>query len=239
VQEAVNRKNDELRKINAELDNFVYSISHDLRSPLLSIKGIVSLITHSSEIDEKTRKYLEMVDGSATRLDGTIQEILEYSRNSRLEIAHENFDVVSMVKQSYHDLQYSAQGNMELQLDIQTNPVIYSDKSRIGVLLKNIIGNAIKYRKKDINSIVKFTLKRGHNSIIMKISDNGEGIDTPHLDKIFTMFYRGTTSSVGTGLGLYICKEIANKLNGDLLVESQLGVGTVMTITIPELEQHA
>ena len=128
---------------------------------------------------------------------------------------------------------------MELQLDIQTNPVIYSDKSRIGVLLKNIIGNAIKYRKKDINSIVKFTLKRGHNSIIMKISDNGEGIDTPHLDKIFTMFYRGTTSSVGTGLGLYICKEIANKLNGDLLVESQLGVGTVMTITIPELEQHA
>ena len=239
VQEAVNRKNEELRKINAELDNFVYSISHDLRSPLLSIKGIVSLITHSSEIDEKTRKYLEMVDGSATRLDGTIQEILEYSRNSRLEIAHENFDVVNMVKQSYHDLQYSAQGNMELQLDIQTNPVIYSDKSRIGVLLKNIIGNAIKYRKKDIDSFVKFTLKRSHDSIIMVVSDNGEGIDAPHLDKIFTMFYRGTTSSVGTGLGLYICKEIANKLNGDLLAESKLGVGTTMTITIPESKRNA
>ena len=239
VQDAVTRKNEELRKINAELDNFVYSISHDLRSPLLSIKGIVSLITHSSEIDEKTRKYLEMVDGSATRLDGTIQEILEYSRNSRLEIAHEEFDVVNMVKQAYNDLQFSAQGNMELILDIQTSSVLFSDKSRIGVLLKNVIGNAIKYRHKDIDSFVKFTLKRVQGKVIMQISDNGEGIDAQHLDKIFTMFYRGTTSSVGTGLGLYICKEIANKLNGDLHVESTLGVGTTMTISIPEIEQHA
>jgi signal transduction histidine kinase len=177
-----------------------------------------------------------MVDGSASRLDGTIQEILEYSRNSRLDIEYENFDVVNMVKQSYNDLQFSAQGNLELILDIQTEPIIYSDKSRIGVLLKNVIGNAIKYRNKEIDSFVKFTLKRNEESIIMAITDNGEGIDTQHLDKIFTMFYRGTTSSVGTGLGLYICQEIANKLNGSLQVESQLGKGTTMTITIPDLK---
>jgi signal transduction histidine kinase len=238
VQEAVNRKNEELQKINAELDNFVYSISHDLRSPLLSIKGIVSLIMHSSEIDEKTRKYLEMVDGSATRLDGTIQEILEYSRNSRLDLAHEAFDVVAMVKQSYNDLRFSAQGQMELLLDIQTEPIVLSDKSRLGVLLKNIIGNSIKYRRKDIDSFVKFSLSRKAGKIIMKVNDNGEGINEQHLDKIFTMFYRGTTSSVGTGLGLYICKEIVNKLNGDLHVESTAGQGTTMTITIPEIDPN-
>ena len=238
VQEAVSRKNDELRKINAELDNFVYSISHDLRSPLLSIKGIVSLITHSSEIDEKTRKYLEMVDGSATRLDGTIQEILEYSRNSRLDLAHETFDVVAMVQQSFNDLRFSAQGQMELILDIQTDPILFSDKSRLGVLLKNIIGNSVKYRRKDVNSFVKFTLARKEGNLIMTVGDNGEGIDAQHLDKIFTMFYRGTTSSIGTGLGLYICKEIVNKLNGDLLVESKPGEGTTMTITLPEIDAH-
>jgi signal transduction histidine kinase len=238
VQEAVNRKNDELQKINAELDNFVYSISHDLRSPLLSIKGIVSLIMHSSEIDEKTQKYLEMVDGSATRLDGTIQEILEYSRNSRLDLAHETFNVVAMVQQSYNDLRFSAEGQMELLLDIQTDPFVVSDKSRLGVLLKNIIGNSIKYRRKDIESFVKFTLARNEGKLIMTISDNGEGIDSKHLDKIFTMFYRGTTSSIGTGLGLYICKEIVNKLNGDLLVESTPGQGTTMTITLPEIAPH-
>jgi signal transduction histidine kinase len=238
VQEAVTKKNDELRKINAELDNFVYSISHDLRSPLLSIKGIVSLIMHSSEIDKKTQQYLEMVDGSATRLDGTIQEILEYSRNSRLDLAHESFDVVSMVQQSYNDLRFSAQGRMELQLDIQTEPIVFSDKSRLGVLLKNLLGNSIKYRRKDIESFVKFTLARNNGKLIMTISDNGEGIDSKHLDKIFTMFYRGTTSSIGTGLGLYICKEIVNKLNGDLAVASKPGEGTTMTITLPEINTH-
>ena len=238
VQEAVTKKNDELRKINAELDNFVYSISHDLRSPLLSIKGIVSLIMHSSEIDKKTQQYLEMVDGSATRLDGTIQEILEYSRNSRLDLAHESFDVVSMVQQSYNDLRFSAQGRMELQLDIQTEPIVFSDKSRLGVLLKNLLGNSIKYRRKDIESFVKFTLARNNGKLIMTISDNGEGIDSKHLDKIFTMFYRGTTSSIGTGLGLYICKEIVTKLNGDLAVASKPGEGTTMTITLPEINTH-
>jgi signal transduction histidine kinase len=238
VQDAVNRKNEELRKINAELDNFVYSISHDLRSPLLSIKGIVSLIMHSSEIDEKNRKYLEMVDGSATRLDGTIQEILEYSRNSRLDIAHEEFDVVALVQQSFNDLRFSAQGQIDLQLDIQTSPIIFSDRSRLGVLLKNIIGNSIKYRRKDIKSFVNFSLKRENHSLVMQVTDNGEGIDAQHLDKIFTMFYRGTTSSIGTGLGLYICKEIVNKLNGNLEVTSTLGKGTQMTITIPEIAHH-
>lgn len=239
VQDAVNRKNEELRKINAELDNFVYSISHDLRSPLLSIKGIVSLIMHSSEIDAKNRAYLEMVDGSATRLDGTIQEILEYSRNSRLDIAHEAFDVAEMVKQAYNDLRYSAQGQMDMILDIETSPIIHCDRSRVSVLLKNVIGNSVKYRRKDIASFVKFSLRRESGKIIMQVSDNGEGIDTKHLDQIFTMFFRGTTTSIGTGLGLYICKEIVNKLQGELTVASTLGVGTTMTITLPESTTHA
>jgi signal transduction histidine kinase len=179
-----------------------------------------------------------MVDGSATRLDGTIQEILEYSRNSRLDIAHEEFDVVALVQQSFNDLRFSAQGQIDLQLDIQTSPIIFSDRSRLGVLLKNIIGNSIKYRRKDIKSFVNFSLKRENHSLVMQVTDNGEGIDAQHLDKIFTMFYRGTTSSIGTGLGLYICKEIVNKLNGDLEVTSTLGKGTQMTITIPEIAHH-
>ena len=234
IEIALNQKNEELQKTNAELDNFVYSISHDLRSPLLSIKGIVSLIIQSSEIDEKNRRYLEMVDGSASRLDGTIQEILEYSRNSRLDIAHESFNLVTMVQEAFNDLKFSAQGNIELILDIQTEPIIYSDKSRMSVLMKNIIGNSIKYRRKDIDAFVKLTLTRSEGNVIIAISDNGEGIDRKHLDQVFTMFFRGTTTSVGTGLGLYICKEIVSKLGGQLLVSSILGEGTTMTIILEE-----
>ena len=234
IEVALHSKNEELRKTNAELDNFVYSISHDLRSPLLSIKGIVSLIIHSSEIDEKNRKYLEMVDDSATRLDGTIQEILEYSRNSRLDISHENFDIAKMAHEAFSDLRFSTQGQLELIMDIETDPVIHSDRSRVSVLIKNIIGNSIKYRRKDIASFVKFKLTRSGGKVQIAISDNGEGIDQKHLDQVFTMFFRGTTSSIGTGLGLYICKEIVNKLGGELRVDSTLGEGTTMTIILPE-----
>jgi signal transduction histidine kinase len=234
IELALNLKNEELQKTNAELDNFVYSISHDLRSPLLSIKGIVSLIIQSSDIDEKNRRYLEMVDGSASRLDGTIQEILEYSRNSRLDIAHESFNLVTMVQEAFNDLKFSAQGNIQLVLDIQTEPIIHSDKSRVSVLIKNIIGNSIKYRRKDIDAFVKLTLTRSQGKLIIAISDNGEGIDRKHLDQVFTMFFRGTTTSIGTGLGLYICKEIVSKLGGHLLVDSNLGEGTTMTIILEE-----
>ena len=234
IELALNLKNEELQKTNAELDNFVYSISHDLRSPLLSIKGIVSLIIQSSDIDEKNRRYLEMVDGSASRLDGTIQEILEYSRNSRLDITHESFNLVTMVQEAFNDLKFSAQGNIQLLLDIQTEPIIHSDKSRMSVLMKNIIGNSIKYRRKAIDAFVKLTLTRSEGNVIIAISDNGEGIDCKHLDQIFTMFFRGTTTSIGTGLGLYICKEIVSKLGGELLVDSTLDEGTTMTIILEE-----
>jgi signal transduction histidine kinase len=234
IEVALNSKNEELRKTNAELDNFVYSISHDLRSPLLSIKGIVSLIIHSSEIDEKNRKYLEMVNDSASRLDGTIQEILEYSRNSRLDVSHENFNIAKMAQEAFRDLQFSTQGQIELIMEIETDPIIHSDRSRVSVLIKNIIGNSIKYRRKDIASFVKFKLTRSGGKVQIAISDNGEGIDQKHLDQVFTMFFRGTTSSIGTGLGLYICKEIVNKLGGELRVNSTLGEGTTMKIILPE-----
>ena len=139
-----------------------------------------------------------------------------------------------MVQEAFNDLKFSAQGNIELILEIQTEPIIYSDKSRMSVLMKNIIGNSIKYRRKDIDAFVKLTLTRSEGNVIIAISDNGEGIDRKHLDQVFTMFFRGTTTSVGTGLGLYICKEIVSKLGGQLLVDSILGEGTTMTIILEE-----
>jgi signal transduction histidine kinase len=81
---------------------------------------------------------------------------------------------------------------------------------------------------------VKLTLSRSESKVIIAISDNGEGIDRKHLDQVFTMFFRGTTTSIGTGLGLYICKEIVSKLGGQLRVDSTLGEGTTMTIILEE-----
>jgi PAS domain S-box-containing protein len=234
IQQDVLHKNDELKKINAELDNFVYSVSHDLRSPLLSIKGILSLIINSQEVSEKTVDYLKMAESTAVRLDGSIQEILEYSRNARMDLKPEEVNVSEIVNAIYEDLKFSAESTMQFLADIQEPAVIISDKARLNALLKNIIGNAVKYRRTTINdSFVKFVMKHQRNNIVMEVSDNGMGIAEKSISKIFDMFYRGTSSSMGTGLGLYITKEILNKLGGRISVESKLNEGTKMIITLP------
>jgi signal transduction histidine kinase len=101
----------------------------------------------------------------------------------------------------------------------------------MGVVLKNVIGNSIKYKREDIDA--KIDIQINHQKDILKITvtDNGEGIPQKHLIKVFDMFYRGTTTSVGTGLGLYICKEIVNKLGGQIELESEPGLGTSLYLT--------
>jgi PAS domain S-box-containing protein len=235
AQEVMASNNIELKKINSELDNFVYSISHDLRSPLLSIKGIISLIIHSDELDPNTIQLLEMADKSVARLDGTIQEILEYSRNSRLNVANEKFDVREMVTTIFDDLKFSNKDPFEVDLNFQGDAEIYSDKARVSILLKNIIGNSVKYGREGVVSHISFRMHSQNGKITMSVADNGQGISEANKDKIFNMFFRGTTASVGTGLGLYICKEIVAKLGGSISVDSQLGVGTTMTVVLPEL----
>jgi PAS domain S-box-containing protein len=232
IQIDIQDKNEELKKINLELDNFVYSISHDLRSPLLSIRGIISLILHDSKLDESTVSFLNLADNSITRLDNTIQEILDYSRNSRLDVAPSLVDVNELVSTVFDDLRYSSDDGLKTDINIVGSPLIYSDKSRLGVLLKNIIGNSIKYRKPGVDTHIRFDMQKVNDDIVIQISDNGEGIAPQNVDKVFNMFFRGTTNSVGTGLGLYICKEIVNKLGGSIRVESQLGIGTTMTVKL-------
>jgi signal transduction histidine kinase len=225
-------KNNELKKINSELDNFVYSVSHDLRSPLLSIKGLIMLTKMHPKLDSEIMEYLNMAESSVNRLDGTIQEILEYSRNARLEITMEPVQLCEMASQIFEDLKYAAEDHIDFKLDCEGDSLIISDKTRINTLLKNIIGNAVKYRSQQREAVIEFSMKRINNKVAISIKDNGEGIPADSLEKIFNMFYRASKTSEGTGLGLYICKEIVTKLNGSITVDSQLGVGTTVNILI-------
>jgi PAS domain S-box-containing protein len=238
IEKSVLKKNEELKKINTELDNFVYSVSHDLRSPLLSIKGILELILKTTVLDEKITNYLNLAKTSTIRLDGTIQEILEYSKNARYELELEVFDVQEMVQQIYDDLKFTDNMAVNFEMDMQGSPIIYSDKKRTNTLLKNLIGNSVKYKRNNIdNSFVKFSINTTHDNIQMLVIDNGMGISELSIGKVFDMFYRGTKLSGGTGLGLYICKEIVNKLHGEISVKSQLNIGTTFEINIPKIKQ--
>jgi signal transduction histidine kinase len=125
---------------------------------------------------------------------------------------------------------------MVLNLRTKETTLLYSDKLRVALLLKNIIGNSIKYRRKDVTAVIDVVVSAKDDRIEIIVQDNGEGISEKHLSKVFDMFYRGTTNGVGTGLGLYICKEIVDKLSGQIAITSILGEGTAVTIHLPRLK---
>jgi signal transduction histidine kinase len=230
----LNSKNLDLIKANGELDNFVYRVSHDLRSPLLSVKGLLSLVFQSPELNEKTESYLRRAETSINRLDDTIREILEYSRNSRLAQKLEVFDIRRMVELIFEDLRYLAGPQFNFTIELNGPNEVLSDGYRINTVMRNLISNSVKYRRSDIpDPGLKVTIDNLPKSVTIKVEDNGEGIPENNLPRVFEMFYRGTNTSVGTGLGLYICREVIEKLNGDIRISSTPGKGTVVTIELP------
>lgn len=231
----LNEKNIELQKANTELDNFVYSVSHDLRSPVVSVKGLLSLVLENKHLDESVAQYIRMGERSLVHLDDTIREILDYSRNTRLGPVIEKFDIRKIVEQVFTDLKFAAGSEMSFKADIIGTSEINGDKSRFNTVIRNIISNAVKYRRKNITDpYVHFTMKKIGDLIHIDIADNGEGISSANLEKVFDMFYRGTTTGMGTGLGLYICKEILEKMNGTISISSVQGEGTTVHIEIKE-----
>jgi signal transduction histidine kinase len=229
-----NKIDEKLLKTNKELDSFVYSVSHDLRSPLLSVRGLLQLSMDEAKDDELLQKYLLMANSSIDHLDDTIREILAYSRNTRVEVSHEPFNIDEPIEQIYQDLKYAVHDEFVFEKQISGSPVLFSDKARINTVLRNLIVNAVKYQKKrsDQKSYVKTSVKTVGNQMIISVEDNGEGISKDNLVKVFDMFFRATTSSQGTGLGLYICKEILLKLHGKIEARSEHGKGTNMIVTI-------
>ena len=228
-------RTEELRKTNSELDSFVYSVSHDLRAPLLSLQGIIELIQDTDGLTDEVREYLAMADTSVHRLDNNIREILEYSRNARLKVTPETFNITELVEDIFSSLKYSTEEAINFITDVQPPGLMSTDKARLKVLLNNIISNSVKYRRKDdIQPFVKFSMTYANGRYELRIEDNGEGIPEGSREKVFDMFYRASTSTAGTGLGLYICREIITKLHGTISLESEVGKGTVVTVVLPE-----
>ena len=232
VNKMLATKNDELKKTNAELDRFVYSVSHDLRSPLLSIHGIIDILKQKETLSDEGNQLLQLIINSIDRLDNSIVEILDYSRNARFDVEHVELDLEAILKQITTDLQHLAP--VTFNFNFESSPIVTSDKFRLITILKNTISNAVKYRKPNqTDCFVNISVKQINNFIEITIADNGIGISEKSLPKIFDMFYRATSSVAGTGLGLYICKEMITKLGGTINLQSELGIGTTVKISIP------
>jgi len=232
--DALEKSNVELRKSNSELDKFVYSVSHDLRAPLISMEGVVN-ITEAATAEELTSEHMKMLRTSINKLDGFIGDILDYSRNSRLVIKKEIIDFKKLVEDVTSNLKYmGGTSKVEFNIEINDNKNFCSDKGRISIVLNNLISNAIRYGNAE-NPVVRIKIDSNEHAARMQIEDNGIGIPEEFHQKIFEMFYRVSENSVGSGLGLYIVKDTIDKLNGEIQLDSQVNVGTKFSVKIPNL----
>lgn len=224
----------ELQKVNAELDGFVYSASHDLKAPLLSILGITNIAKIDSNEDTSIF-YFNMIESNITKLLHVIKDIINFSRNIHLEVEKERVDFTGLINDSIQSLHYlENKGKLAFEIVIDQTAEYYSDRSRLGMIFSNMISNAILYhnynQEKPTISISVSRNKKQEIEII--ISDNGQGIDSQYQPKIFNMFYRASTDSKGSGLGLYIVKNIIDKMEGTIELTSIPGIGTQFKITI-------
>jgi len=231
-------KNANLEKTNAELDRFLYSTTHDLRAPLLSIKGLVNIASLEVNDRDKIAGYLMMMTDRADKLDNFIKDIIDYSRNKRTDVRLEWLDLNLIVDEVMDNFKFmDGAQKIHFEKSIEVVDKIHADKSRISIVLNNLMSNAIKYHNyHQSDPWIKIHIAIHHNNINLTISDNGQGISDDHQSKIFNMFYRGTEKSKGSGLGLYIVKEMVEKMNGRITVESRKDEGTSFFITIPVSE---
>ncbi|MDX2249030.1 MAG: PAS domain S-box protein [Bacteroidia bacterium] len=235
----IKEQNQKLIKVNRELDKFVYSVSHDLRAPLVSVKGLID-ISRLETCDENRSHYYDLMDRSINKLDNFIRDIMGYSRNVRAQLVSQKIDFEPLIKDVLEVLQF-APGNEKIEktVKIDISGEFYSDPMRLKMIFNNIISNGFRYSDlSKSHPFVAIDITGNENRVTIKIEDNGIGIASESKDKIFDMFYRGTKNSQGSGIGLYIVSEALEKLGGTISVESVFGEGTCFTIELPSIPKN-
>ncbi|HZF99828.1 MAG TPA: PAS domain-containing sensor histidine kinase, partial [Chitinophagales bacterium] len=235
AEDALVENNAELKKSNSELDKFVYSVSHDLRAPLCSMKGVVEITERRTE-DPFLLRNMGMMKKSIDRLDKFIGDILDYSRNMRMDMCKEPVDFKEMIDEITANLEFMGGSNrkVDIRMEMDVAADFDSDPGRIAIVLNNLVSNAIRYQNPGVHEpFVDIRVHTNETQACIVVKDNGIGIAKDKLTKVFDMFYRVSESSVGSGLGLYIVKETIDKLHGTIELESEPGVGTTFKILIP------
>lgn len=236
VAMAVNQMTGQLVSSNNELSQFAYIASHDLQEPLRTISNYVGLIErqYRGKLDEDHQKYLEAINRSTARMQLLIKDILDYSQIGENKVRI-NLDIQMVIQDVLEDLATIIKEN-NVVVTIGQMPVIqgYSD---IRTLFQNLISNAIKFRKPDIQCIIKINADSDYRKWTFSIADNGIGIENIYQEKIFTIFQKlhSRKEYPGSGIGLAHCRKIVELHGGKIWVEGKLGIGTTFYFTIPKV----
>lgn len=226
-------KNEELQKRNEELSKFIYSISHDLRAPLTSMRSVIDvckLIKERNELDE----YFSLLEGRILHLEEFIQNMIDYYKNSMMEFNPQQIDFNDLIGRTIERCQQLGENGVRFQTNISQDFPFLSDEFRLEVIMNNLISNAVKYQQdENEDKFVEIDVLTEGPGATVRVRDNGIGIPENHMQNIFDMFYRATSEKEGVGIGLYLVKESIEKLEGTVHVDSQPNKGTVFEVKVP------
>lgn len=251
-------RNKELAEKNEEIEGFVYSISHDLKAPIVSIEGFVSMLNseYKGQSNEETQRFIERIGANANQMHGLIKDLLEFSRIGRLDEGRGDVDSGMIVKDLI-EREYATQLKAK-NIKVETEgdfPILYGSHNRIHQVFSNLIGNAIKYIGVPDRPLIKVgcmdkaslvdypsamvdaeeKVKKLGKMYAFYVKDNGIGIPEEYKEKIFMLFQRvpGGEETEGTGMGLSIVRKIIETYGGEIWVESELGKGSSFYFTFP------
>ncbi|GAA4307166.1 CHASE domain-containing protein [Nibribacter koreensis] len=239
INDQLVKKNDELLRINNDLDNFVYTASHDLRSPLSNLEALTTaLIDNAATKDEHEddQVLLKMVAASIGKLKGTIMDLTEITKvqkNSEQQPVEELLfaEVLAGVEEDIAPLIHEAKARINASFEVQS--LRYARKN-LRSILYNLVSNAVKYRDPQHPAVINLKTHREDGYIILTVQDNGLGIRKDQQGKLFSMFRRLHSHVEGTGIGLYIVKRIIENHEGRIEVDSEEGQGTTFTVYFKE-----
>jgi hypothetical protein len=228
------QKNIELKKLNKELNGIIYSITHDFRSPILALKGLVELIKETDQLNERFEGFLNHIISSIDLLDKQIIDIYNFVKNSNAELQFDAVNLEELVNEIFNTVRYAVPYPIELKINIEEKAILHTDVYRLKIVLNNLISNAVKYScNLDNKAFVEFVAKVDEKECTFYVRDNGEGIPMHLKNKVFEIYFRANNKINGTGLGLFICSEALKKLNGSIELETLLGEGSTFRVTLP------
>lgn len=226
----------ELERRNREMESFVYTISHDLKSPLITISGFAQLLSRDIERNDKERgrESIGEVQKAVDGMQQLIEDLLQLSRTGQIEGKPEDVDLRALLD----DVQTRCASHIERERAtirvVSPLPRLYVDRMRFGQALQNLLDNGVKFHREGVDPVLEIGAERDHGEARLYVRDNGMGIEKRYQEKIFGLFERLDTKREGTGVGLTIARRVVEQYGGRLWVESEPGRGSTFWLSLPD-----